>query len=600
MARRRRRVRLREPEPRVQGRQQVDECERVQDDDEQRQQREREQRDAVARERLVGRRAARRYEALAPDEPGEGEQGADERDANRGWVEPRSPGRERPPRLAVGEEADARGEEHDDARVGPEREARAQVGERAPEADPAPAQPREEVDDADRERHERRDQDEAERPAEHGAAAEVEVRRRSLGQLEARVERAEQPLDGAADLAEPLHVDGRVLEARRLLVGERRDRERRDVVGEQRPLLAERVREAEVEQLPQERRPLRLATRLLEDPHRRGSHQRRVSHPRRVAVEHEPRAPVAADAVEDDDGHRLARERRALREARRAERPERAAVGRNEDERVLRPRPDARRTGDGSVGACELDQGRGAGRVVVRAGNDARVVAVRDEDDRPPGRPGCDGDDVPQLDAPLSGEARAEAVDARVEAVEAQLLGEPLRGAERVRRAGRPIREAAGEVLGERRRRRPVERRRQHRRGQRLRAADEQRREEERQRDEEPGAADGARVDRAVGLRAPRAAPAWRARSGGRRRGAGRRHGARSVRRRPARTMRGMADTSTILLVDDEDAVQKLLRYPLEREGFRVVEARDGEEALRRFEEEAVDLVVLDLMLPRL
>ena len=61
-----------------------------------------------------------------------------------------------------------------------------------------------------------------------------------------------------------------------------------------------------------------------------------------------------------------------------------------------------------------------------------------------------------------------------------------------------------------------------------------------------------------------------------------------------------MADSSTILLVDDEDAVQQLLAYPLEREGFRVVQAWDGEEALRRFAEERVDLVVLDLMLPKL
>ena len=59
-------------------------------------------------------------------------------------------------------------------------------------------------------------------------------------------------------------------------------------------------------------------------------------------------------------------------------------------------------------------------------------------------------------------------------------------------------------------------------------------------------------------------------------------------------------DSATILLVDDEDAVQKLLTYPLEQEGFRVLQARDGEEALRRFEAEHVDLVVLDLMLPRL
>ena len=61
-----------------------------------------------------------------------------------------------------------------------------------------------------------------------------------------------------------------------------------------------------------------------------------------------------------------------------------------------------------------------------------------------------------------------------------------------------------------------------------------------------------------------------------------------------------MPDPSTILLVDDEDSIQKLLTYPLERDGFRVVAARDGEEALLRFSEQTFDLVVLDIMLPRL
>jgi DNA-binding response OmpR family regulator len=60
-----------------------------------------------------------------------------------------------------------------------------------------------------------------------------------------------------------------------------------------------------------------------------------------------------------------------------------------------------------------------------------------------------------------------------------------------------------------------------------------------------------------------------------------------------------MPEPPTILLVDDEDAVQKLLTYPLEREGFRVVSARDGQEALDRFAEDNPDLVVLDIMLPR-
>ena len=59
-------------------------------------------------------------------------------------------------------------------------------------------------------------------------------------------------------------------------------------------------------------------------------------------------------------------------------------------------------------------------------------------------------------------------------------------------------------------------------------------------------------------------------------------------------------DAPTILLVDDEDSVRTVLAFPLERDGFTVVQAADGEEALDRFAAESIDLVVLDLMLPRL
>ena len=61
-----------------------------------------------------------------------------------------------------------------------------------------------------------------------------------------------------------------------------------------------------------------------------------------------------------------------------------------------------------------------------------------------------------------------------------------------------------------------------------------------------------------------------------------------------------MPDSATILLVDDEESVQKLLTYPLERDGYRVVQARDGDEALTRFDAENVDLVVLDVMIPKI
>ena len=61
-----------------------------------------------------------------------------------------------------------------------------------------------------------------------------------------------------------------------------------------------------------------------------------------------------------------------------------------------------------------------------------------------------------------------------------------------------------------------------------------------------------------------------------------------------------MAESSTILLVDDEETVRKVLTFPLERDGYHVVQAVDGEEALARFGDQPVDLVVLDIMLPKL
>ena len=55
-----------------------------------------------------------------------------------------------------------------------------------------------------------------------------------------------------------------------------------------------------------------------------------------------------------------------------------------------------------------------------------------------------------------------------------------------------------------------------------------------------------------------------------------------------------------ILLVDDEQPIQTLLSFPLQRDGYEVVQASDGREALSRFDETPFDLVVLDVMLPRM
>jgi DNA-binding response OmpR family regulator len=54
------------------------------------------------------------------------------------------------------------------------------------------------------------------------------------------------------------------------------------------------------------------------------------------------------------------------------------------------------------------------------------------------------------------------------------------------------------------------------------------------------------------------------------------------------------------LLVDDELSVQKLLTYPLRKEGYDVIPALDGREALERLRDDDFDLVVLDVMLPRM
>jgi len=55
-----------------------------------------------------------------------------------------------------------------------------------------------------------------------------------------------------------------------------------------------------------------------------------------------------------------------------------------------------------------------------------------------------------------------------------------------------------------------------------------------------------------------------------------------------------------ILLVDDEQAILTLLSFPLRKEGYEVVRAADGREALARFAETSFDLVVLDVMMPKL
>lgn len=58
--------------------------------------------------------------------------------------------------------------------------------------------------------------------------------------------------------------------------------------------------------------------------------------------------------------------------------------------------------------------------------------------------------------------------------------------------------------------------------------------------------------------------------------------------------------SETILIVEDDESILAGLRLNLEMEGFRIVTAQDGQQALRIFETKSPDLVILDIMLPTL
>jgi DNA-binding response OmpR family regulator len=61
-----------------------------------------------------------------------------------------------------------------------------------------------------------------------------------------------------------------------------------------------------------------------------------------------------------------------------------------------------------------------------------------------------------------------------------------------------------------------------------------------------------------------------------------------------------MAETKRILLVEDEPLLGNLLKQRLEKEGFEIVLAHDGEEALAKLRESKPDLILLDIILPKI
>ena len=58
--------------------------------------------------------------------------------------------------------------------------------------------------------------------------------------------------------------------------------------------------------------------------------------------------------------------------------------------------------------------------------------------------------------------------------------------------------------------------------------------------------------------------------------------------------------SKTIMVVDDEERLRSLLRAYLAQEGFRVLTAADGQEALRMARQERPDLIILDIMMPQM
>ena len=55
-----------------------------------------------------------------------------------------------------------------------------------------------------------------------------------------------------------------------------------------------------------------------------------------------------------------------------------------------------------------------------------------------------------------------------------------------------------------------------------------------------------------------------------------------------------------VLVVDDEQDIRELIKFYLNKEGFEVIEAKDGEDALEKFDNEYIDLAIIDVMMPKM
>ena len=59
-------------------------------------------------------------------------------------------------------------------------------------------------------------------------------------------------------------------------------------------------------------------------------------------------------------------------------------------------------------------------------------------------------------------------------------------------------------------------------------------------------------------------------------------------------------DVKTVLIVDDEQAIRDVLKFNLLKEGYKILEASDGQQGLEMALSEKPDLIMLDIMLPKM
>ncbi len=150
----------------------------------------------------------------------------------------------------------------------PKGEATPECTDRGAERDPPPATVGEEVDRADEERQEEGDEDELERPPLNDPVSDPDRAARALGELRPLVQRTEDLLRGSPEKSECLrvHPAGRVAKGLRRAGAAGREGDRGDAVRQERPLLVEGERKAEIDELPEEARGTRPCPATVGDP----------------------------------------------------------------------------------------------------------------------------------------------------------------------------------------------------------------------------------------------------------------------------------------------------------------------------------------------